>query len=110
LISEARFAPEFQATLIIDGVSEVPWVVRHDYCDTKDAQGINYHYTGVSDESLHVVTLREELGLGSVDCEVMSAWCLRTVTEPDTIQSRVEKANFVADVPGVTPYPCEVAS
>lgn len=87
------------------------WInkMRSDYCDTKDLNGINYYYTSVSDESLHVVTLREELWLGSVDGEVMSDWFLRAVTEPDTIQSRVEEANFVTDVPGVMPYPCEVA-
>lgn len=87
------------------------WIntMRQDYCDTKDLNGINYYYTSVSTESLHVVTLREELWLGSVDGEVMSDWFLRAVTEPDTIQSRVEEANFVNDIPGAEPYPCEVA-
>jgi len=87
------------------------WInaMRSDYCDTRDLNGINYYYTSVSDESLHVVTLREELWLGSVDGEVMSDWFLRAVTEPDTIQSRVEEANFVNDIPGALPYPCEVA-
>ena len=83
--------------------------MRSDYCDTKDLNGINYYYTSVSNESLHVITLREELWLDSVDGEVMSDWILRAVTEPDTFQSRVEAAKFVADVPGVMPYPCEVA-
>ena len=41
--------------------------------------------------------------------EVMRDWFLRAVNEPDTLQSRVEEANFVDDIPGVTPYPCEVA-
>jgi hypothetical protein len=72
-------------------------------------KGINYYYTSVSDESLHVVTLREELWLGAVDGEVMSDWFVRAVTEPDTLQSRVEEANFVNDIPGALPYPCEVA-
>lgn len=87
------------------------WInkMRSDYCDTRDLNGIHYYYTSVSDESLHVVTLREELWLGSVDGEVMSDWFLRAVTEPDTLESRVEEANFVNDIPGAMPYPCEVA-
>jgi len=39
----------------------------------------------------------------------MRDWFWRAVTEPDTIQSGVEEANFVNDVPGAMPYPCEVA-
>jgi len=87
------------------------WIntMRQSYCDNKDLNGINYYYTSVSDESLHVVTLREELWLGAVDGEVMSDWFLRAVTEPDTLQSRVEEANFVDDIPGALAYPCEVA-
>ena len=86
------------------------WInkMRSDYCDTKDLNGINYYYTSVSDESIHTVTLND-LWLGSVDGEVMSDWFVRAVTDPDTLQSRVEEANFVNDVPGVMPYPCEVA-
>jgi len=87
------------------------WIntMRSDYCDTKDLNGINYYYTSVSDESLHTVTLNPALWEGSVDGEVMRDWFVRAVTEPDTLQSRVEEANFVDDIPGVTPYPCEVA-
>ena len=87
------------------------WIntMRQDYCDTRDLNGINYYYTSVSDESLHVVTLQEELWLGSVDGEAMRDWFVRAVTEPDTLQSRVEEASFVADIPGAEPYPCEVA-
>ena len=87
------------------------WInkMRSDYCDTRDLNGIHYYYTSVPDESLHVVTLREELWLGSVDGEVMSDWFLRAVTEPDTLESRVEEANFVNDIAGAMPYPCEVA-
>jgi hypothetical protein len=45
------------------------WInkMRSDYCDTKDLNGINYYYTSVSDESLHVVKLNKDLWLGSVD-------------------------------------------
>ena len=87
------------------------WIntMRQSYCDNRDLNGINYYYTSVSDESLHVVTLREELWLGAVDGEVMRDWFVRAVTEPDTLQSRVEEANFVNDIPGALAYPCEVA-
>lgn len=87
------------------------WIntMRSDYCDTKDLNGISYYYTSVSDESIHTVTLKEDLWAGSVDGEVMKDWFVRAVTEPDTVQSRVEEANFVQDIPGAEPYPCEVA-
>ena len=105
----------FFTTLAGDGPTEDEWraiwinTMRSDYCDTKDLDGIHYYYTSVSNESLHVVTLREELWLGEVDGEVMSDWFWRAVTEPDTVEDRVEEANFVNDIPGVELYPCEVA-
>jgi len=52
----------------------------------------------VTDESTHVVTLRPELWAGSVDGEVMSDWFWRAVTEPDTIQSRVEAVENCGDL------------
>lgn len=87
------------------------WIntMRQSYCDTKDLDGIQYYYTSVSDESLHVVTLREDLWAGTVDGEAMEDWFVRAVTEPDTIEDRAEEASFVDDIPGVEPYPCEVA-
>jgi len=83
--------------------------MRQEYCDTKDLNGINYYYTSVTNESTHVVTLRPELWAGSVDGEVMSDWFWRAVTDPDTIQSRVEEGAFVDLFPGTDPYPCTVA-
>jgi hypothetical protein len=68
-----------------------------------------YYYTSVTDESTHVVTLRPELWAGGVDGEVMRDWFWRAVTEPDTIQSRVEEGDFVDLFPGTEPYPCTVA-
>jgi hypothetical protein len=87
------------------------WVntLRQSYCDTKDLNGINYYFTSVSDESTHVVSLRSELWAGEVDGETMRDWFWRAVTEADTIESRVEEADFVEAIPGVEPYPCEVA-
>ena len=83
--------------------------MRQSYCDTKDLPGINYYYTNVTDQSTHVVTLRSELWTGSVDGEVMSDWFDRAVTQPDTIQSRVQESDFVDLFPGTEPYPCAVA-
>ncbi len=87
------------------------WIntMRQSYCDTRDLNGIKYYYTSVSDESVHVVSLSQELYEGEVDGETMRDWFLRAVTEPDTLQSRVEEADFVDAIPGVEPYPCEVA-
>jgi hypothetical protein len=39
----------------------------------------------------------------------MRDWFWRAVTEPDTIQSRVEEGDFVDLFPGTEPYPCTVA-
>ena len=71
---------------------EAVWIntMRQSYCDTKDLNGIHYYYTSVSDESIHVVSIRETLWEGSVDGEVMSDWFWHAVSEPDTLQSRVE--------------------
>jgi hypothetical protein len=93
--------------------------MRSDYCDTKDLPGIQYYYTSDATDSFHVVTLREEdnaaneaFWLGSVDGEVMSDWFLRAVTDPDTVEDRVEEGDFAdlgtQDFP-VLPYHCEVA-
>lgn len=83
--------------------------MRESYCATKDLPGINYYFTSVSDESVHVVSLRPELWKDAVDGEAMRDWFLRATEHPETIQSRVEEADFVDAVPGVKPYPCTVA-
>ncbi|KPK16775.1 MAG: hypothetical protein AMJ62_03985 [Myxococcales bacterium SG8_38] len=83
--------------------------MRQSYCDTKDLNGINYYYTSVSSESVHVVSIRPELWVGEVDGEVMRDWFWRAVTEPDTLQSRVEEGDFVEVIEGVESFPCEVA-
>ncbi len=83
--------------------------MRQTYCDTKDLPGIQYYLTSVSDESLHVVTIREELWSGSVDGVVMSEWFGRAVSDPESITDRVEEGDFTSVFPGVEPYPCTVA-
>lgn len=87
------------------------WIntLRQSYCDTKDLPGIRYYFTSVSDQSIHVISLREELWTGEVDGETMRDWFWRAVTDPDSVVSRVEEGNFVEAIPGVEPYPCEVA-
>jgi hypothetical protein len=89
---------------------EAVWVntMRQAYCDTYELPGINYYFTSVSDQSIHVVSVRPELWNGEVDGETMRDWFVRAVEEPDTLQSRVEEADFVEAVPGVEPYPCDV--
>ncbi len=90
---------------------EATWIntMRQSVCDTRDLPGINYYLTSVSDQSIHVVSIRPDLWAGSVDGEVMRDWFWRAVTEPDTLQTRVEEADFVTAIPGVQPYPCAVA-
>ena len=90
---------------------EVYWLntLRESYCETKDLPGIKHYYTSISDQSIHTITLRDELYTGSVDGESMRDWMWRAVSEPETLVNRVEEANFVTDIPGVEPYPCDVA-
>lgn len=90
---------------------EADWIntMRQTYCDTKDLPGINYYFTSVSDESIHVISVVPELWTGEVDGETLRDFFVRAVEEPDTVVSRVEEADFVDAIPGVEPYPCEVA-
>lgn len=90
---------------------EAVWIntMRQSYCDTRELPGISYYFTSVSDQSIHVVSVRPDLWEGEVDGEVMRDWFWRAVTEPDTVMSRVEEGDFVDAVPGVEPYPCEVS-
>jgi hypothetical protein len=83
--------------------------MRREYCTSKDLNGIQFYLTGVSDRSVHVVTLRPELWSGTVAGEVMRDWFRRAVDEPDTLEDRAEEGDFVARIPGVEPFPCAVA-
>jgi len=83
--------------------------MRRSYCETKGLNGIHYYLTGVSDRSVHVVSLRPELWAGAVGGEVMRDWFWRAVTAPDTLESRAGEGNFVEVIPGVEPFPCAVA-
>lgn len=83
--------------------------MRQSYCATKDLNGIQYYLTGVSDRSVHVVSIRPDLWAGEVAGEAMRDWFWRAITAPDTLQDRAEEGNFVEVIPGVEPFPCEVA-
>jgi len=83
--------------------------MRREYCGYKDLNGIQFYLTGVSDRSVHVVSLRPDLWQDEVAGETMRDWFWRAVTEPDTLADRAEEGDFVARIPGVEPFPCEVA-
>jgi hypothetical protein len=83
--------------------------LRASYCATKDLPGINHYYTSVSDESVHVISVRPDLWSGEVDGETLRDFMLRAVTDGESVVDRVEEADFVSVFPGVDPYPCAVA-
>lgn len=87
------------------------WIntLRSDYCGTRELPGVHWYLTSVSDESVHVVSIRDELWLGEVDGQSMRDWFTEALSSPETLQSRVEEADFIEAVPGVEPFPCEVA-
>lgn len=91
--------------------STADWInaERASVCDTRDLNGIHYYLTSITD-SVHVVTLSDELYAGSVDGAVMSEWLWEgAVTEPDAVVSRMEEGDFVSAIPGVNEFPCAVA-
>ena len=82
---------------------------RESVCDTRDLNGIHYYLTTFTN-SIHVVSLSDELYAGAVDGEAMSEWLYAgAVTDPDNVVDRMEEGDFVTDVDGVNPFPCEVA-
>lgn len=83
-------------------------VLRQTYCDTKDLNGVAWYLTSVSDESIHVVTLRSELWGGSVGGMVMRDWMASAALDGTTVDSYAEEADFTEVVPGVEPFPCAV--
>ncbi|MEO0600305.1 MAG: hypothetical protein AAF211_02660 [Myxococcota bacterium] len=82
---------------------------RRTTCDTKDLEGIQYYLTSVSTESVHVVSLVPDLWNGTVDGETMRDWFQRAIEQPETLEDRIEEGDFVTEIEGVDPYPCEVA-
>jgi hypothetical protein len=87
------------------------WInaARESVCDTREVNGIHYYLTSITD-SVHVVSLSDELYQGSVDGAVMSEWLFEgAVSDPDSVVSRMEEGDFVAAIPGVNEFPCTVA-
>ncbi|MFT4613334.1 MAG: hypothetical protein ACI9NT_000472 [Bacteroidia bacterium] len=89
---------------------EGDWInaMRTAYCDTKDLLGIQWYLTSDSKNSVHVVSVRDEFYYGDVAGERMVDWFWRAVTDPDSITDRAEEGNFVEDIPGSKPFPCEL--
>ena len=92
---------------------EATWInaMRSAFCDTRDLPGVLYYLTtepGDPTESVHVVSLRPELYEGSVDGAVMSNWLFGGVSDPSSLESRVEESSLSVDIPEVDPFPCTV--
>lgn len=89
---------------------EAQWIntMRRDHCDTRELNGVHWYLTGVSDQSVHVVTIQPELWQGSVDGVVMQDWFQAAVDDPDSLSSHAEEGDFMQAVPGVEPFPCEL--
>jgi hypothetical protein len=87
---------------------EAQWIdaVRQGYCDTHELPGIQYYLTSDSENSVHVVSIRDEFYYGEVVGERMVDWFWRAVTDPDSIEDRAEEGNFTTDIPGSHPFPC----
>jgi len=87
---------------------EAVWIdaIRKAYCDTKDLNGIQWYLTSDSENSVHVVSIRDEFYYGEVAGERMVDWFWRAVTDPDSVTDRAEEGNFTTDIPGSHPFPC----
>ena len=90
---------------------EAFWIntMRRTVCDTYEMNGIYWYLTGVSTESIHVVTIRPELWNASVAGVRMRDWFERAIFDSENLRTRVTEGDFVHAVPGVVPYPCDVA-
>jgi hypothetical protein len=87
---------------------EAVWIdtMREAYCDTKDLNGIQWYLTSDSENSVHVVSIRDEFYYGEVAGEAMVDWFWRAVTDPDSVADLAEEGNFTVDIPGSHPFPC----
>ena len=90
---------------------EALWLntMRQDICDTRNLPGIHYYLTNVTDDQVHCVSIRDELWEGEVDGEVMRDWFWRAISEPDSLESRLQEGDLTEQVDGVEPFPCEVS-
>jgi hypothetical protein len=83
--------------------------MRQGYCETKDLRGIQWYLTSESERSQHVVTLFPSFWSGEVDGIAMRDWVSEAIRDPDGVVDRAEEGDFTTAVPGVEPFPCEVA-
>ena len=122
LSARLQTVPEQQMLLLSNPIDDVQmydayfsdratWInrMREDHCSTRDLPGVHWYLTSESESSIHVVTIRPDLWEGSVDGQSMKDWVLQAVEEPESLVSRVEEADFTTAVPGVEPFPCDVA-
>jgi len=114
--------PEQQMLLLSNPVDDIQmgdayfsdratWInqMRADHCSTRELPGIHWYLTSESESSIHVVSIRPDLWEGTVDGQSMKDWMVQAVEDPASLVSRVEEGDFTTAVPGVEPYPCEVA-
>jgi len=113
--------PEQQALVLTAQVDDVQvsttffdstadWVneLRFQYCELRDIQGAKFFMPALP-ESVHVISLRPDLyGDRPVDGETMVDWLWRGVTDPETVENRVEEGDLVEVFPGVEPFPCDI--
>jgi len=92
-------------------MDEDHWIntMRRDYCGTKDLNGIHYYYSSESMESVHVISIRPEFYEGEVAGIELRNWLAGAITDPDGVIDIAEEGTFVDDIPGASPFPCQVA-
>jgi hypothetical protein len=83
--------------------------MRQGYCETKDLPGIHWYLTSQSESSQHVVTLVPSFWESDVAGIAMRDWIAGAINDPDNVVDRAEEGDFTTAVPGVQPFPCEVA-
>ena len=81
--------------------------LRQMYCDTRDLGGVHWFLGSESSTSVHVISTRDDMMTREVAGSTLAAFLERAVTDPMSLQSHVEEADFVDAVPGVLPIPCE---
>ena len=81
---------------------------RQMYCDTRDLPGVFWYLTSNAEESVHVVSIRDDYWLGEVAGMVMSDFFVQATEQPDMLASYIEEGDFVDAIPGVEPIPCQL--
>jgi len=79
--------------------------LRQTFCDTRGLNGVSWYLTGVSSESVHVITPRAELWAGEVAGVALGDW-MAAAAAGERAPSLAEEGDLVSAVPGATPFPC----